>query len=333
MTPPGAASWITAGPRGIFVSPGGFHIDPTGAVDCAVITHGHGDHARPGHRKVLATSRTLAVMNIRLGRRSGKRQHALGYFEPVTIGDVRVWLAPAGHVLGSAQVALEFQGTRVVVSGDYKRRPDPTCDGFEPVACDVFITEATFGLPVYRHPDDQGEIARLLRSLTLFPDRCHLMSAYSFGKAQRLIALLRAAGHDGPVHVDDATLRMCEVYRRFGIELGVVLPVEAAVARGSGLAGELVLHAQPARIAGMLADPVMVAASGWLGLAGGARGRGVELPLVISDHADWDELHRTFRDVGAPEVWVTHGRGDAIVHQAARDGIRARELADAASSP
>ena len=148
---PHPSTWLKVLPSGLFCEPGGFFIDPLRPVDRAVITHGHSDHARPGHRAVLATADTLAIMRARLGD-DGATHQALGWHEPITLGEVRVWLSPAGHVLGSAQVAMDYRGSRAVVSGDYKRVADPTCAGFEPVPCDVFVTEATFALPVFVHP-------------------------------------------------------------------------------------------------------------------------------------------------------------------------------------
>jgi putative mRNA 3-end processing factor len=193
-------SWVRPTPQGLYVEPGDFFIDPTRPAARAVITHGHSDHARPDHGAVLATPETLAIMRARMGEgRAGLTQQALALGEGVTIGGVGIRLLPAGHVLGSAQVVLDWKGSRAVVSGDYKRRHDPTCAGFEPIPCDVFVTEATFALPVFRHPDAAMEVARLLDSLRLFPDRAHLIGVYALGKAQRLIRLLREAGYDSLV--------------------------------------------------------------------------------------------------------------------------------------
>jgi putative mRNA 3-end processing factor len=324
-------NWIQPRPKGLYVIPGDFYVDPVRVVDTAVITHGHGDHARPGHRRVAATPETLAIMEVRLGKVSKDAPHPLRFGERMTIGDVTVWLAPAGHVLGSAQVVLEYRGSRVVVSGDYKRRRDPTCAGFEPVGCDVFITEATFGLPIFRHPDDAGEIAKLLESLTVFPERCHLVGAYSLGKAQRMIALLREAGYDRPIHLHPTLIPLCALYERFGVALGDLRPLvpESGEPSRSLLAGEVVL-APPSSNTGLgggsSPDPLIVGASGWMRVKKHTRQRGAELPLVISDHADWDELFQTFQDVGAPEIWITHGREDAIAHQARELGFKARAL-------
>ncbi len=256
----------------------------------------------------------------------------LAYGETIALGDTTVWLAPAGHVLGSAQVVIEHRGCRAVYSGDYKRQPDPTCAAFTPVACDLFITEATFGLPVFRHPEPMAEIARLLHSVATFPERCHVIGAYALGKAQRLIALLRQAGWDRPIFLHGALMALCDLYRGFGIDLGELRPATAGT-RGEArqeLAGQIVL-APPGSIADRwarrLPDPVVCMASGWMRVKQRAKARGVELPLVISDHADWDELLATMRETGAPEVWITHGREEALAHAAGQRGIRARALA------
>jgi putative mRNA 3-end processing factor len=325
---PHPETWLKVLPAGLFCEPGRFFIDPGRPVDRAIITHGHSDHARPDHQAVLATAETLAVMRARLGDgRAGTSQQALAWHESLTVGDVRVWLSPAGHVLGSAQVAIEYQGSRAVVSGDYKRIADPTCAQFEPVSCDVFVTEATFALPVFVHPPAEHEIGRLLDSVALFPDRTHVVGCYALGKCQRLIALLRQAGWDRPIWLHGALASMCEVYRTFGVELGDLRP--ATVAAKSALVGAIVL-APPGAIADRwarrLEDPVVALASGWMRIRQRAKSRGVELPLVISDHADWNELNRTLDEVGAPEVWVTHGREEALIHAAAQRGIRGRAL-------
>jgi putative mRNA 3-end processing factor len=322
------SSWIRVTPKGLYVEPGDLHIDPASAVPRAVITHGHGDHARPGHESVLATADTLAIMRARLGSaEAGARQQALGYGEQLTIGDVRLRLVPAGHILGSAQVVLEYGGARVVVSGDYKRRADATCPPFEPVPCDVFVTEATFGLPVFCHPPDSEEVDKLLHSIALFPERCHLVGVYALGKCQRLIRLLRATGYVEPIWLHGALVEMCELYERQGVALGPLKP--ATGASKAELAGQVVLCPPSAlgdRWTRRLPDPVAGFASGWMRVKQRARQRGVELPLILSDHADWDELTRTLKDVGAPEVWVTHGREEALVHAATTMGIKARAL-------
>ncbi|MCU0889256.1 MAG: ligase-associated DNA damage response exonuclease [Rubritepida sp.] len=326
--PPHPETWLRVTEAGLFCEPGGFFVDPPRGVERAVITHGHSDHARPGHAHVLATAETLAIMRERMGEeRAGVHQQALAYGEPLTINGVRLWLRPAGHVLGSAQVCLEWRGSRAVVSGDYKRRADPTCAPFEPERCDVFVTEATFALPVFRHPPAADEIARLLASVTLFPERTHVIGCYALGKAQRLIALLREAGWDAPIPLHGALQRLCAVYEALGVRLG---PLSAATVAGKEkLAGAIVL-APPSAIADRwarrLSEPVPCVASGWMRVRQRAKQGGVELPLVISDHADWPELLATCTEVQAQEVWITHGREEALIHALAARGIRGRAL-------
>jgi len=311
-------------------------VDPVKPVPRAVITHGHSDHARAGHGAVLATPETLAIMAARYGEDFTRSRQAARYGETHDLGGVTVRLVPAGHVLGSAQAVVEAGGTRVVVSGDYKRRRDPTCAPFEPVPCDVFISEATFGLPVFRHPDDRGEIARLLESVRLFPERAHIVGAYALGKAQRIIALIREAGYDAPIYIHGAMKRLCELYEAHGIRLGAL---EDATIRERGADGEggrkrdfasAIIVAPPSAFADRWArrfpDPVSAFASGWMRVRQRAKQRGVELPLIISDHADWDELIRTVREVSPGELWVTHGRDDALARWAALEGISARPL-------
>jgi putative mRNA 3-end processing factor len=325
-------TWLEVCPEGLCVKPGGFFIDPLRPVKHAVISHGHSDHARSGHGEVIATSETLAIMRTRLGEQAFGQGRPLALGEAIELGDVTVWLAPAGHVLGSAQIVMEYRGTRVVYSGDYKRRPDPTCRGFEPVPCDLFITEATFALPVFRHPDPAEEIKKLLHSVEMFPDRCHVIGAYNLGKTQRVIALLREAGWDRPIWLHGGLMALCELYGREGVDLGELRPAtvgEKGRARDE-LEGEIVLAPPSAlteRWARRLPDPVVVMASGWMRVKQRARQRGVELPLVVSDHADWDELLMTCREVQAPQVWVTHGREEALVHAMAQMGIEGRALA------
>lgn len=315
-------------PAGLYCAAGDFYVDPNRPVDRAVITHGHSDHARAGHGLVLATVETLAIMAERYGEGFAGQTQALAYGEVASRDGVEVMLAPAGHVLGSAQAVIRTKGLTMVVSGDYKRRRDPTCAAFEPVPCDVFITEATFGLPVFRHPDDAGEVRKLLRSVEQFPDRTHLVGVYALGKAQRVIKLLREAGWERPIYVHGALERLNALYERFGVALG---PVEPATDEGrASLAGEIVLGPPSAfndRWARRFADPVTAFASGWMGVRARARQRSVELPLVISDHADWDELTATLAELQPGEIWITHGREEGLLRWAELNGRPARALA------
>ncbi|GAB0120283.1 ligase-associated DNA damage response exonuclease [Acidisoma sp. 7E03] len=328
MPAPHPDTWLRVLPQGLYCEPGDFFIDPVRAVPRAVISHGHSDHARPGHGTVLATPQTLAIMRARMGEGgAGETQQALPYGERITHRGVAITLIPAGHVLGAAQIVLDWQGSRAVVSGDYKRQPDPTCAPFEPVRCDVFVTEATFGLPVFRHPDPGHEIAKLLRSREIFPERTHVVGAYALGKAQRVIALLRQAGYDAPIYIHGALASLCALYEAQGVALGPLPPATAAPKEA--LRGALVL-APPAAAADRwsrrMSDPVIARASGWMRIRQRAKMAGVELPLVISDHADWDDLLATIAETGAPEVWVTHGTEEALIHALALRQIRGRAL-------
>jgi putative mRNA 3-end processing factor len=319
---------LTPTPSGLCCPAGGFHIDPTRPVERAVITHGHSDHARSGHGAVLATQETLDLMRLRYGEGFAGTAQATRYGERVELDGIAITMHPAGHVLGSAQVAVEANGLRIVASGDYKNVADPTCPPFELVPCDVFITEATFGLPVFRHGDPDGEIAKLLRSVALFPERAHLIGAYSLGKAQRVIALIRKGGYDKPIYLHGAHERITHYYQERGIALGELRA--ARDAKKAELAGTIAL-CPPSALQELWSrrfpDPVSAFASGWMRVRARARQRGVELPLVISDHADWDGLIATIAATGASEIWVTHGQEDALVHWAKLRGLKARPLA------
>ena len=319
-------NWLRPDPNGLFCEPGGFYVDPARPVSRALITHGHSDHARFGHEAYLATPETVEVMKLRLGQ--NQNYTATRYHETHNINGVSVRFIPAGHILGSAQIVLEWQGQRIVASGDYKRSLDPTCAPFEPVPCDVFITEATFALPVFCHEPAEKEAARLLASIAQNPDRNHLLGVYGLGKAQRVISLLRQQGFDRTIWLHGALVELCKLYERLGVKLGDMRPVSDVDAKN--LKGELILcppSATDDRWATKFGNSITSFASGWMRVRARARQRGAELPLIISDHADWPELLKTIEDVQAPEIWVTHGRDDALVHQLTLMGRKAQALA------
>ncbi|MBA3895546.1 MAG: ligase-associated DNA damage response exonuclease [Sphingomonadaceae bacterium] len=318
-------SWIDPRPHGIYLPAAEAWIDPSRPVPRALVTHGHADHARGGHEAVWATPATLAIMSTRYGEQAGGVP--VHYGESVRIGEIDATFLPAGHVLGSAQILLEHAGERVIVSGDYKRRPDPTCAAFEPTQCDIFITEATFGLPVFRHPDTHDEIDKVLAALRAEPERCVLVGAYALGKAQRLIAELRAMGHADPIYIHGAMQRLCDLYREWEVDLGELIPA-TGVAKAE-LQGKIVVAPPSAlndRWSRRLPDPITAMASGWMRVRQRAAQRGVELPLIVSDHADWDELTGTIEELNPKEVWVTHGREDALVHWCRTRQIKAKAL-------
>ncbi|XDZ64864.1 ligase-associated DNA damage response exonuclease [Alphaproteobacteria bacterium LSUCC0684] len=331
----GIERWIRPLGAGLSVDTGHpesrFVLDALRASDKVVVTHGHADHARAGHHHVIATPETLAIMEARYGSGFAQKRTALAYHEPMEMGDCTIRLVPAGHVLGSAQVVIDHAGRRVVVSGDYKRKADPTCAPFEPVPCDVFVTEATFALPVFSHPDPMGEIEKLLHSLDVFPGRCHVVGAYSLGKAQRLIALLRQAGYNKTIYLHGAQQKLAALYEDLGVPLGELAPATAGE-KGrprDDLAGEIVI-APPSALADRwsrrLPDPLIIMASGWMQIRQRAKQSGVEMPLILSDHADWADLLRTIEEVAPLEVWVTHGRESALIRALGLKGVRARAL-------
>jgi len=314
-------------PAGLCCRKGGFHIDPVRPVERAVITHGHSDHARAGHGAVLATQETLDIMRLRYGDNFAGQTQAVRYGEEIRLGDVAIKFHPAGHVLGSAQIAVTAGGTRIVASGDYKDAADPTCAPFEVVPCDVFISEATFGLPVFRHGHAADEVKKLLASAKLFPERAHLVGAYSLGKAQRVIALIRQAGYDAPIYLHGAMETITHYYASRGIALGELRAVRGT--KKAELAGAIAI-APPSATSDIwtrrFPDPVTAFASGWMRVRARARQGGIELPLVISDHADWDGLTATILATGAGEIWVTHGQEDALVHWCKSQGLAAQPL-------
>lgn len=316
--------WVQPHPTGIYLPAADVWIDPSVPVPRALVTHGHADHARGGHDEVWATPETLQIMEVRYGPQTG---HPVAYGESLTLGDIDVSFVPAGHVLGSAQIVLDHRGERVVVSGDYKRREDPTCARFEPVKCDVFVTEATFGLPVFRHPETHDEMDKLLATLRANPERCVLVGAYALGKAQRVIRELRVMGFDDPIYIHGALQRLCDLYVDNGVDLGDLRPA-MGVAKAE-LMGHVVVAPPSAlndRWSRRLPDPIAAMASGWMTVRQRARQKNIELPIILSDHADWDELTATIEELRPREVWVTHGREDALVHWCAMRQIKARAL-------
>ncbi len=333
---PAPFSWIRPEPWGIHVVPADAWVDPSRPVERALVTHGHADHARGGHGQTVATPETLAIMELRY--RTGTQDEAgdiphkavpVEYGETIKLpGDVQATYFPAGHVLGSAQILLEHAGERIVCTGDYKRRADPTCPPFQIVPCDIFITEATFGLPLFTHPPITEEMAKLLDRLAAHPDRCVLVGAYALGKAQRVIAELRAAGHHDPIYLHGAMEKMCRLYEEHGVDLGELRLVSDHTK--DDMRGSVVISPPGAlndRWSRRLPEPITAMASGWMRVRQRARQRNVELPLVISDHADWGELTRTIEEVDPVETWITHGREDALLRWCQLHQRRARALA------
>jgi len=317
--------------EGLYCPAGDFYIDPWRPVARAVLTHGHGDHARVGMGAYHTTAAGLPILQWRLGEQT---YHVHDYGERFRVGRATVSLHPAGHVLGSAQVRVEVDGEVWVASGDYKRQADPTCTPFEVVACDTFITECTFGLPVYRWPDTP-EVAR---DVAAWRVQCEargeaaVLLCYALGKAQRILAEL-APYVDRPVYLHGAIATGVSVYREAGIALPPTVPVaeagDAAPPRAAGFAGELIIA--PPSAAGSawmrrFKKAQLGFASGWMRVRGNRRRRNVDRGFVLSDHADWPDLLRTVRETGATRVIATHGDTHALVQVLNESGVRAETL-------
>ena len=313
-------------PEGLYCPAGDFHVDPWRPVARAVITHGHGDHARSGSGEYHATRAGLPILQWRLGEQAFA---AHDYGDTFELGAARVSLHPAGHILGSAQVRVETAEGVWVVSGDYKRDPDPTCAPFEVVRCDTFITEATFGLPVYRWmpaSDVAADVLAWWDEVRADGGTCVLF-CYALGKAQRLLAELGALS-DRRVMLHGAMLTPVGIYRDAGVRMA---PTDAVMeqARGGDFAGELVLA--PPSAAGSpwmrrFRNASTGFASGWMRIRGNRRRNNYDRGFVLSDHADWPSLLRTIEETGARTVLATHGNTEAIVHYLGERGVDARTL-------
>ena len=317
---------LTVSDDGLYCPPGDFHIDPFRPVERAVVTHAHGDHATRGCERYLTSAEGEGVLRYRM--EEGAEIHTLPYGEPMEVGDVTVSLHPAGHIRGSAQVRVEHDGEVWVVTGDYKVTPDPTCTPFELVECDVFITECTFGLPVYRWPDPStvyDEINAWWRS-NQEKGLTSVLFGYSLGKAQRLLAGVDAS--IGPIYTHGAVEKMTDVYRADGVDLPPTTYVsdentpedwsEALVVAPSSAGGSRWIQRF---------DPVSTGfASGWMRIRGNKRRRSLDRGFVLSDHLDWPNLNTVIRETGAETVYVTHGNNDSFARWLNENGIDAHEL-------
>ncbi|NGM85985.1 ligase-associated DNA damage response exonuclease [Parapusillimonas sp. SGNA-6] len=324
---PSLADIVQLRPEGLYCPAGDFHIDPWDHVPRAVITHGHGDHARIGMGEYHTTRDGLPILQWRLQEQV---YHPHDYGDAFQLGRARVSLHPAGHVLGSAQVRIEVDGEVWVVSGDYKRQPDPTCAPFEVVPCDTFITESTFGLPIYRWPDT-GDVAR---DIVSWREHCAargeaaILYCYALGKAQRVLAEL-VAHTDQPVLLHGGIATGVDIYRRAGVAM-VPTQLISDTEKGNGYAGELIIAPPSAAGSAWLRRfrrAQQGFASGWMRVRGNRRRRNMDRGFVISDHADWPALMDTIRATGAQRVIVTHGDTRDLVQALNETGIAAETLA------
>ena len=314
--------------NGLYCPAGDFHVDPWRRVPRAVITHGHGDHARPGMGHYWTHRAGLPILRKRLGMYVPA--DGVEYGETLEFGPVKVSLHSAGHILGSAQVRIEHEGRVWVVSGDFKRDDDPTCAPFEVVPCDVFVTEATFAYPVYQWPPARevaGEIHAWWEECR-GADRPAVLFSYALGKAQRILAEL-AHYTDREVLLHGAMTPLVQIYRDAGVEMIATRPV-SDFSRKRSFAGELIL-APPSAAGSKWMRRFRHAstgfASGWMQIRGNRRRRGYDRGFVLSDHADWPSLVRTIEDCGAQRVLATHGNTDVLVAYLKERGISAEPLA------
>ncbi len=324
-------SWMQVREAGLYCVPADAYIDPTAEVPRAIITHGHADHARSGHGHVWATPETIEIMKTRayLSAETGETKLTYGTRHDLG-GGVTLWFASAGHILGSAQAVFEYQGKRVVAAGDFKRHPDPTCAPFEVVPCDVFITEATFALPVFQHPPLEVEVQKLLRSLAILPERTHIVGVYALGKCQRVMKTLRLAGYEPPFYLHGALRKLTELYEGYGQDFGAWEMVSDIPRKDKHIFQGKIVLCPPAQIndrwSRRFESPLPTVASGWMQIRARARQKRAEMALVVSDHADWGDLIRTCKQTKAPDVWITHGRVEALEYALRKEGINAKGL-------
>ena len=311
---------------GLYCEPGDFYIDPWQPVERAVLTHAHADHTYRGSQSYLVSHEGRLLFRARLGDES--HIETIAYGEEREINGVRVSLHPAGHVLGSAQVRVEYRGEVWVASGDYKTVPDPTCTAFEPVRCHAFITEATFGLPIYLWPDPQtvfDEISEWWR-LNRERGKASLVLAYALGKAQRILAGVDAT--IGPIFTHGAVEHLTDKYRESGIALPPTTYV-GSVTKKSEFAGALIVAppgAEGSTWTRRFGPYSSGFASGWMKIRGARRRRAGDRGFVLSDHADWAELQTAIAATGAEQIWVTHGSINPLVRWLQEQGYDARPL-------
>ncbi len=317
---------IVATKRGLYCPAGDFYIDPAKPVQTAVVTHAHGDHLREGSARIVLAAPGLGIVKKRL--KDARTVSPVEYGARFSVGPVSLSLHPAGHILGSSQVRVEHDGRVWVVSGDYKRQPDPTCAAFEPVPCDVFISEATFAKPQYVWPDTPAVAADIVRWWQDNRARglASVLFAYALGKAQRVLAELRAHTNE-PVYVHGEVATLVEVYRRAGIHMLPTQPMSKT--EGHDYRGALVLvapsHARDSWLR-RIGPQSRGFCSGWMLLEGEARRRGYDTGFVISDHADWPGLLQACEHSGARRVLFTHGEGSMLAAHLRATGIDAGPL-------
>lgn len=309
------------------IKPLNIFIDPQFPVEKAIISHAHADHARPGHGKVLATKETIEIMKLRYGENCAGNFQMIKYREKIKINGINISLFPAGHILGSAQILIESEGYKTLITGDYKTIDDKISIPYENIKCNTLITEATFGLPIFHHPDANNEIKKIIQSFKNNIDSTHLIGCYALGKAQRLIYLLRKAGYDKTIFIHAALEKICHYYENQNIQLGKLEKISSLEKRD--FKNEIVL-APPAalkdRWSRKFKNKISSQASGWLSIKQRVKQNQIEIPLVISDHSDWTELTETITNSNAERIWITHGNEEALVYWCKKNGLKAKPL-------
>ncbi len=313
--------------RNLYIPTINAYIDPHYPVDKAIITHAHADRAKPNHKSVLATEDTINIMKLRYGENCAQNFQIINYGERIYIDGIYLSLYPAGHILGSSQVLLEKNGYKVLITGDYKTISDKTAQSFELVKTNTLITEATFGLPVFKHPNPLKEVKKILLSLKNNSDQNHLIGAYSLGKAQRIISLLRDLGFLEEIYIHGSIKKISEYYLNKNIKLGKLIQVTAD--NSKTLKGKIII-APPSALKDVWSrkfkDLKIGYASGWMIVKQRAKQKLVELPIIVSDHADWTELTNTIIATEAEQVLITHGQEDCLVYWCNKNNINAKAL-------
>lgn len=309
------------------IKPLNIFIDPQYPVEKAIISHAHADHAKSGHDKVLATKETIDIMKIRYGENCAKSFQVINYGESLKINDVDITLYPAGHILGSAQILINFKGQKTLVTGDYKTVDDKISTPFELIKCNTLVSEATFGLPIFRHPNANEEIKKIITSLNNNSRSTHLIGCYALGKAQRVISLLRDSGYKETIFIHGALEKICRYYMNNNIKLGNLEKISNL--KDFDLKNNVVIAPPSAlkdRWSRRFKNKISSQASGWLSIKQRVKQNQIEIPLVISDHSDWNELTKTITNTRAEKVLLTHGNEEALVYWCKKKGIDAFPL-------
>ena len=321
------ANWLIKKKEGLYCIPGDFYIDPLYPVKKALITHAHTDHARPNNHFILGTKETIEIMKIRYVKSYCTNYQVVNYNSPLTINNIVITFIPAGHILGSSQILIEYNGYKVLISGDYKRVEDKTCKGYQNKKCDTFVTEATFGLPIFSHPSDKDEIKKLLESVNKNRQKPHLIGVYALGKCQRILSLLRDAGYDDTIYLHGALVKITDYYISQGIDIGKVK--NTSDLNLSELKNQIILCPPSAihdKWSRKFKNPIKGIVSGWMNIRQRIKQKNIQLPLIISDHADWNDILLTTKENNPEKVLVTHGREEALVFQLNKLGFDAKAL-------